>query len=39
MDYILMAEFALCRINISKAARDFLRGWQRSALLAGLTSY
>lgn len=27
MDYILMGEFALCRITISKAESDFLRRW------------
>lgn len=38
MDFILMGEFALCRINISKAGQDLGRRWHNdlAALLVGL---
>lgn len=36
MDFILMGEFALCRINISKAGQDFGRRWHNDLAAVGL---
>lgn len=39
MDYILMGEFALRRINISKAGQDFWRRWHNDLAACGVGTY
>lgn len=36
MDFILMGEFALCRINISKAGQDLGRRWHNDLAACGV---